>query len=56
MGPANIAVPGVREDAGPETRAPHWRMRFFHAAWIVGVFINAVIFFSELPLNYQKFL
>jgi hypothetical protein len=56
MGPTNIAVPGVREDAGPETRAPHWRMRFFHAAWIVGVFINAVIFFSELPLYYQNLL
>jgi hypothetical protein len=31
-------------------------MRVFHAAWMVGVFINAIIFFSELPLYYHNLL
>lgn len=37
------------------TRPRRW-WTIAHTVWIFGVFVNAVIFFSELPLYYQNLL
>lgn len=49
----------VRETAmrnAPEKPASHRLMTLAHVAWMLGVLINAAIFFPALPLYYQNLL